>query len=390
MTTELENTVRRALEADAPATCPAIDWSALSARSRRRTALRRGASVALGGALVGALVLAAPWSGGGGSTALVPAAPPALPTPFGATPWSQVPLDENGCPSGTTVIRSVDELGATAVVQTGRGKWVCTAATSSPAGESTFFSSPWDDVEVASPEGSWLGPLILETCDGNPCDTVIWSAAATLPPSVARVTVQVTGESEIHQADVSDSMWAIRLRRPATENVIDNSSHTITGDTLVIQLQFGHAGATDEDDAHFVAVTTEFRAVCEQSHATTEFPAWNELACTDEVLQHNIGSRAVDFAFSVRFDAQCEWYAEYLVATDEALDARASDALAVIGDIPDWPGYRGTEFGSFASHVYQRALEGDLTIMRERFPRTPDAGADCSYDYLEQASAWAP
>ena len=121
MTTDLEELVRDALAADAPSASPAMDWTRLRARARRRATLRRGVVVvASGGVLATVLALTSPWAStpdGLGSSTQISSSPPLvvptsvypgapLDTPLGpattSTHTGPASIDLSTAPDGTT------------------------------------------------------------------------------------------------------------------------------------------------------------------------------------------------------------------------------------------------------------------------------------------------
>lgn len=377
----LSASMHETVVADAATSRPLLDWSALHASSRRRLAVRRGAAVVVATALVGSAVVITPLITGD-RRGYVPSGPE---VPVVPGPGALLVLDEYGCPSGTTIVRASDDAGATMLIQTDQGTWVCSSTTSTTDDAVNFVSNLWDDVKVDTGDGAWLGPLELATCDGAPCGDVLWSAVSALPPGIKNVQVQVVGEDGVHEATESQSTWAIRLRRPAADNTVVSTSHVISGDTLTALISFGHTEPAA--DAVFTAVSANFRASCVHTLADTQFPAWTEHACTNDLLLQKLGDTAAELAFSIRFDAQCQWYAEYLVAIDGQQQKRETDALVVINNIPTWPGFAGNELGSYIAMLGDQAKVGDVSIMRQQFPPESDteAVANCSYTYLEQA-----
>lgn len=359
------------------------------ARSRQR---RRGAAAAGAAVALGAAALVIPSLDGPGTTpSRVGFANESPAAPYGEQGGPARALDVNGCPEGTTVARASDDSGATAVVRAADDAlWLCSGIAPRD-GTTNFFSGRWDEYALTGVDtGTWLQPLTTQSCDGTPCTALMWSAVGTVPAGVSTVSVQVAGDPEPHQAAVTEGYWAIRLQRPATDNTRGDTTSTISGDTLVINVEFAWQDEPDTTDKRYLAVNDEFRAMCKTAQAAVTKPTWNELAeCTDELLQHNLNTTALDYESAIRYDAGCEWYAELLVAVDTGQTERAAAALARLDELAQWSGYVGTGFDIQYQSVYEAAVAGDLSPIRQIFP-TGDEGAGCRGEYLDQAEAWTP
>lgn len=82
--------------------------------------------------------------------------------------------------------------------------------------------------------------------------------------------------------------------------------------------------------------------------------------------------------FLVAFTAQCDWYWDYLKASEDGNQAQQSRALAVIQTIPDWPLLARPGLSDLARGISERVTLGDSTAVREQFQPGDGGPGNCS------------